>query len=165
MARQTLEEVTLLTVTAFSQVVVPNQLLQELRSLAETAQLDLPLVKEVAADIFMGAFSDKLLQSANRAADLLTDTLYSTYYAIDYSQIRAFTTSEQQRRRWFWQSEEINSDHDQNKLFFQLCESCSGITYKGFSPAISGMIIEQQQFFSPLKTWPSSTVSQLWLKP
>ncbi|HUE84108.1 MAG TPA: hypothetical protein VMM84_18540 [Pyrinomonadaceae bacterium] len=54
LSRQALEEVTLLTGTSFPHAIIPNKLLQELRALVKGAGLDIPLVDEVAADIFMG---------------------------------------------------------------------------------------------------------------
>ena len=58
LARQTLHEVTLLTITSFPHAILPNKLLQELRALAKGADLTIPLVDEVAADIFMGSFPE-----------------------------------------------------------------------------------------------------------
>ena len=88
LARQGLEEVALLAVASFPHAILPNKLLQELRALARTAEQSLPLVDEVAADIFMGEFSPKFLEAAKRAADVLEKTLYAAYYGIDYRQIR-----------------------------------------------------------------------------
>ena len=63
-ARQTLEQVVVQAITAFPQQILPNKLLQEVRSLADGAGLRLPIVDEVAADIFMGEFSEKFLVAA-----------------------------------------------------------------------------------------------------
>jgi hypothetical protein len=87
-ARLSLRDVTLLAIAAFPQAILPNKLLQELGALAKVATLDLPLVEEVAADIFMGEFSNKYLEAAKHAAALLENTLYATYYGIDYVEIR-----------------------------------------------------------------------------
>ena len=62
LARQTLEEVTVLTLTSFPHAIFPNKLLQELRALVKSANLDIPLVDELAADIFMGKFSGKFVE-------------------------------------------------------------------------------------------------------
>ena len=88
LAAQALEEVTLLTITSFPHAILPNKLLQELRALAKGAGLDIPLVDEVAADIFMGKFSGKFVESAKRAADLIEGSLYATYYGIDCAEVR-----------------------------------------------------------------------------
>src|SRR5206468_6022627 len=61
-ARQVLEQVVRLAVTAFPQQILPNKLLQEVRVLADSAGLHLPIVDEVAADIFMGDFSEQYLR-------------------------------------------------------------------------------------------------------
>ena len=147
LAQQILEEVSLLALSAFPHVVIPNKLLQEMRSLAKTAQLDLPLTEEIAADIFMGAFSNKFLQAANQAADLLEGTLYATYYTIDYANIRTLSSPQSPTGRRVWQSDKIPDDQA-NNLFFKLCELRSGVTYGGFSVAVRGMIIEQQQILT-----------------
>lgn len=103
LAQQTLQEVARLTLSAFPHAIVPNKLLQELTALARTAALDWPLVEEVAADIFMGEFSAKYLAAAHRAAQLLENTLYATYYGIlDFGLFRrhnrASPTGAQKRR-------------------------------------------------------------------
>ncbi len=79
-ARQTLEQVALITISAFPQTLTPNPLVRELRALAQRAELALPLVEEVAADIFMGTFTIKWVEAAERAATLLDGTLYARYY-------------------------------------------------------------------------------------
>jgi hypothetical protein len=89
LARQTLQEVSLLALSAFPHAILPNKLLQELNALAKTAGLDLPLVEELAADIFMGRFSPKYAVAAQGAAALLDNTLYATYYGIDYGEVSA----------------------------------------------------------------------------
>jgi hypothetical protein len=55
-SRQMLQQIVALALAAFPQQILPNKLLQEIRALAEPR---LPIVDEVAADIFMGDFSDK----------------------------------------------------------------------------------------------------------
>jgi hypothetical protein len=54
-------------------------------TLAKQADLDVPIVGEVAADIFMGEFTQKYADAAITAAELLQDSLYERYYDIDYS--------------------------------------------------------------------------------
>src|SRR5690606_5868728 len=87
LARQTLQEVTRLALASFPHALVPNKLLQELRALVVQAKLDIPLVDELAADIFMGEFSGKFVRAAKQAAQLMSGTLYQTYYGIDYGQV------------------------------------------------------------------------------
>jgi hypothetical protein len=88
LAKQTLEEVTILALTSFPQAIIPNKLLQELNALSNGAGLELPLVDELAADIFMGKLSVKFAKAALVAADLLSNSLYATYYGIEYSQVQ-----------------------------------------------------------------------------
>src|SRR5215510_14104639 len=47
LSKQALEEVSLLTLTSFPHAIFPNKLLQELRALVKTAELNLPLVEEM----------------------------------------------------------------------------------------------------------------------
>jgi hypothetical protein len=144
LSRQALEELTLLTVTSFPHAILPNKLLQELRALAKGAELDIPLVDEVAADIFMGQFSGKFIESAKRAADLLDGTLYATYYGIDYQEIRKMPTPQKPARaRWFWSRTAPSPDP-----FVQLCASRAGVALGSWDPATNGMIIEQQQILT-----------------
>ncbi|MEZ6186177.1 MAG: hypothetical protein R3F62_14355 [Planctomycetota bacterium] len=79
-ARQTLEQVTLLALVGFPHTLLPNPLVTELRTLAKRAKLTLPLVQEVAADIFMGTFTVTWQRAAERASELLAGTLYARYY-------------------------------------------------------------------------------------
>ena len=97
LARQTLEEVISLALVSFPQAILPNKLLQELRALVQGAGLDIPLVDELAADIFMGEFSGKFVQAAKRAAELMSETLYQTYYGIDYKQVLRLSDP---KKRW-----------------------------------------------------------------
>ncbi len=144
LARQTLEEVSVLTLTAFPHMLIPNKLLQELRGLVKQADLDIPLVDELAADIFMGRFSDKFLASAQKAAGLLNGTLYATYYGIDYRQVRGIArTQEVFKRLRFWEKPKYAPDK-----FGQLCMARAGVAHLARDPATNGMVIEQQQILT-----------------
>ncbi|WAM24354.1 hypothetical protein [Myxococcus sp. NMCA1] len=81
-AAQTLERISSLAISAFPAVLIPNKLLQELRALAQAAGLKIPLVEELAADIFMNAFSPKFDEAARRAAAFVQGSLYARYYDI-----------------------------------------------------------------------------------
>jgi hypothetical protein len=140
LARQTLAEVVLLTVASFPQAILPNKLLQELRGLADTAGLDLPLVDEVAADIFMGEFSPKFLAAAKLAAALLENSLYAAYYAIDYGQIGGIP-EEKPGTSMPWAKRRRGA-------FVQLCAARAGVEIGDWNPAKNGMIIEQQQILT-----------------
>lgn len=144
LSRQALEEVTLLSVTSFPHAILPNKLLQELRALAKGAELDIPLVDEVAADIFMGQFSGKFVESAKRAANLMEGTLYTTYYGIDYGEIRKLPKQRKQSSRsWPWSRPTPGPDP-----FAQLCASRAGVELGLWDAATNGMIIEQQQILT-----------------
>jgi len=140
-ARQTLEEVAILALVSFPHAILPNKLLQELRALAKGADLPVPLVDEVAADIFMGEFSGKFVRAAKVAADLMGESLYATYYGIDYERIRRLPEKDKAKRSWFRRA--TSSDP-----FVELCSSMAGVSYGGWDPAINGMIIEQQQIIT-----------------
>jgi hypothetical protein len=140
LARETLREVAVLALTSFPYAILPNKLLQELRALARTAELDLPLVDELAADIFMGQFTEKFLESARRAAALLEGTLYSQYYEIDYRRIRRMRQRERVRTGWF--------KHEERTPFADLCAARAGVTLGSWKPAANGMVIEQQQILT-----------------
>ncbi|MFT3692092.1 MAG: hypothetical protein QM831_03045 [Kofleriaceae bacterium] len=68
---------------AFPYTITPNKLVTELYSLTDAAELKLPFVEELAADIFMGSFTGKFVEAAHRAAHVYAGTLYERYYAID----------------------------------------------------------------------------------
>ncbi len=138
-AHQALEEVSTLAIAAFPQTIVPNKLLQELRALVQGAALNLPLVDELAADIFMGQFSGKFVAAAKQSAELLADSLYARYYDIDFEPIAKLSTPDKpQRRGWF--SSEPGPDE-----LAQLCAQRAGVPLGTWRPATNGMIIEQQQ--------------------
>ncbi len=143
-ARQTLEEIAILTLSSFPQAILPNKLLQELRALVKSADLDIPLVDELAADIFMGQFSGKFVEAASRAADLLTDSLYARYYSIDYDGIRKLPKAKEPKKGgWLWQTRQADLDQ-----FALHCASRAGVSLGTWDPATNGMIIEQQQILT-----------------
>jgi hypothetical protein len=88
-ARQALARVTALALLSYPQQIIPNKLLREIRALVAAADLKLPLVDELAADIFMHAFTSNFLHAAHVAAEVLQGTLYERYYAIPYARVRA----------------------------------------------------------------------------
>ena len=133
LAKQTLEQVATLAITSFPQTILPNKLLQELSALVKAADLKLPLVEELAADIFMGAFTMKFLLAAQTAARLLRGTLYARYYAIPTDEILALGASE---KKW---------GKDASPGFASLCTQRAGAKPSGWSVAHNGMILEQAQ--------------------
>ncbi|MBX3399479.1 MAG: hypothetical protein KF873_12110 [Gemmataceae bacterium] len=142
LSRQTLEELVVVALVSFPHAILPNKLLAELRALAKGAERDIPIVDELAADIFMGRFSGKFVESARRAAELLEGTLYARYYGIDFDAIRALPTAQEPAPRpWFWQS----STGSQTDPFAEHCAARAGVPLGTWDPATNGMIVEQQQ--------------------
>lgn len=133
-AQQALVEIVHLTLTSFPYAILPNKLIRELSAIAQTAQLDLPLTEEIAADIFMGDFSKKFLSAAIVAGKALENSLYAAYYDIHYQSVFRIrhTARESARAEWFW----------------QLCADRAGLTFQFGRPANNGMIIEQQQILT-----------------
>lgn len=79
-AHDTLRHATLLALSSFPQTILPNPLVSELTALARQAELDMPFVEEVAADIFMGSFTLKWREAAAIASNVMDGTLYARYY-------------------------------------------------------------------------------------
>ena len=143
-ARKALEDIVLLTLTCFPQTAIPNKLLQELRALAKTANLKLPLVEELAVDIFEGDFSEKFVEAARRAAAMLGNTIYATYYAIDthHSLLR------QPAQGVIDTIVRVMRPAAPDKGFLSLCEARAGVKSGGYSTVVNGMLIEQQQILT-----------------
>jgi hypothetical protein len=136
-ARQVLGQVVRLAVTAFPQQILPNKLLQEVRALVDAAGLRLPVVDEVAADIFMGDFSEKYLRAAQKAGALLEGTLYARYYGIDYARVRQIDDVKPSRY-----------GTPTSPAFTRLCVERAGAAAGGWSVARNGTIIEQEQILT-----------------
>lgn len=86
-ARDTVARASSAAIQAFPYTIVPNKLVTELYALGAAAELKLSLVEELAADIFMGSFTEKFVAAAQVAARLLANTLYERYYGIDFAEI------------------------------------------------------------------------------
>lgn len=143
-AAQALVETAALTLAAFPQAIVPNKLLQEFRVLAKTAELNLPFIDEVAADIFMGEFSNKFIDNARRAARVIAGTPYARYYAIDTIELeRLPDRSEPGKVQSWWRKEAPVADS-----LAQLCAQRAGAQLGTWRPATNGTVIEQQQILT-----------------
>ncbi|MCO6008228.1 transcriptional regulator [Actinoallomurus purpureus] len=116
-----------LALQGFPGTVLPNPLIQELSALARQAGVDVPFTEELAADIFMGAFSPKFGRAARLAADVLEGTLYERYYGIDYAAVRGL------------------ADPDR---FAAVCRGRAGDRTGGSWVAANGMMIEQAQILT-----------------
>lgn len=79
-ARGALWQMSMLALTAFPHALVPNPLVRELGALAARTEVNLPLVEEVAADIFMGTFTTKWRDAATVTSRVMAGSLYARYY-------------------------------------------------------------------------------------
>ena len=133
----------------FPATILPNPLVQELHHLLVAAGHDAPLVEELAADIFMGRFSDKFRRAAQVAARVVGGTLYADYYGIDVDQVigLAAPTKKPSARRALWRP---RVQPTQPGLSFgELCQARAGhAPAHGFSVAANGTVIEQSQILT-----------------
>lgn len=134
-------------ISSFPQTIIPNKLVKELRALAKDAELKVPIVDELAADIFTGSFSANYLESAHDAGRLLRGTLYERYYGVDYAQILKLDDLEQ---KW---KVKVSPGFARicNELAHQLNEQ-----QIGRSVAFNGAIIEQAQILT------THSLASLW---
>lgn len=109
------------------------------------ANLYLPLVDEVAADIFMGEFSQAFRESAQVAAQIVDRTLYAKYYTIDFNEFRALLGKKRQATVEWNLFQKQSNEVDE---FAQLCATRAGVELGTWDPATNGMIIEQQQILT-----------------
>lgn len=137
-ARQVLEQTTLLAMASFPQAILPNPLVSELRTLAKQAEVSVPLVEEVAADIFMGRFTSKWRSAAEIASRVMAGTLYARYYDLP----EAWATVKP--RKWFGKS--VAGD------FGALCEARAKEARvggrRGHGVAVNGTVLEQSQILT-----------------
>jgi hypothetical protein len=138
---ESLKEIVFLTFSSFPEAIVPNKLLQEFRSLVQGANATLPLVDEIAADIFMGTFSKKFLDAAQVASKLLQGTLYERYYGLNYGEVDAIQDVKNSRYQ-------VETSKKFEKLCRKRAYAHAGISKMGWSVAKNGIIIEQQQILT-----------------
>lgn len=81
-AADTLKHTTLLALTSFPQTILPNPLVREMTALGKQAEIEIPFVEEVAADIFMGTFTTKWRAASVIASSAMQGTLYARYYGL-----------------------------------------------------------------------------------
>jgi hypothetical protein len=147
-AARTLRQATLLALTAFPQAVLPNPLVREMSALGTRAELTLPLVEEVAADIFTGRFTTKWRAAAAIASEVMAGTLYARYYDLPGAEFWAASPAVRgQRQRWFTRRRVKQTAED----FAALCaerarEAQGGDT--GTSVAANGTVLEQSQILT-----------------
>lgn len=131
-ARQTLDRTAMLTFTAFPHAITPNPLVRELGALAKQAGLALPLVEEVAADIFVGTFTAKFRDAAEIASRTMAGTLYARYFDLPT------TWPGRTRTRW------------KRKTADDFAESCAVRARSGavHGVAANGTVLEQSQILT-----------------
>lgn len=134
-AEQSLIRVVALHFQSFPQAILPNKLMQEIRALAKEAGLELHLVDEIAADIFMRTFTAKYVRAAQVAADLLHDSLYARYYDIDYGAVAAISDIKPSRH-----------GPSTSRRFDAMCAARAPVGGGGVSA--NGAIIEQQMILT-----------------
>jgi hypothetical protein len=137
-AHSVLTSVAVLAIRTFPQTQPPNKLVKELRSLAVAAKIELPLVEELAADIFMNAFSVIFLRSAQAAAELLQGSLYERYFGIDYAYVRTLDDVAQRKSK---HAAAVSPG------FAALCNSMTGPRHAA-GAARNGQVIEQAQIIT-----------------
>jgi hypothetical protein len=136
-ALQVLADVTVLAIVSFPHAIFPNKLLQELRTIAVRADLTIPIVDELAADIFMGAFTDKFLSAAKIAANILRGSLYERYYGLPYDRILCLNDLQQ------------TQGAKTSPGFAALCEELAQVKKnERWSVSRNGRIIEQSQILT-----------------
>lgn len=135
-ARRVLEQVATLAIGSFPQTIVPNKLTTELRALAHAAGLKLPLVEEIAADIFMGTFTEKFLAAAQIAARQLDGSIYARYYGVPCATLLALP--------------DVSRRHEPraSPAFAGLCAERAGGGGGRGSTARNGTILEQEQILT-----------------
>jgi hypothetical protein len=136
-ARRLFATVTALGITSFPHVIVPNPLREELEALASRAEIVLPLVDELAADIFMGGFTAKFVRASALVARRLEGTLYATYFGLPVAELL--------------QMDRALGDARPGPVpaFGALCERLAGVgANSGWSVARNGQVIEQQQILT-----------------
>jgi hypothetical protein len=139
-ARQTLEQVAVLALSSFPETILPNPLVREMSALTGSAGLKIPLVEEVAADIFMGTFTAKWADAASGAASLLAGTFYARYYDLP-APAEAARLTQHKALRWGKSTADA---------FTELCKQRAREAGKdkGSWVAANGAIIEQSQILT-----------------
>jgi hypothetical protein len=145
-AHQTLEQVTLLALRGFPQAILPNPLVAEMTALAARADLSVPLVEEVAADIFMGTFTAKWRRAAAAASRALDATLYARYYDLPGPHAWAEPPAPREARSGTWWGKKTAND------FAALCAARATAAQAQITPAsyvaVNGAILEQAQILT-----------------
>jgi hypothetical protein len=111
-----------------------RQTFAQLAALSKGADSKVPLVEELAADIFMGAFSEKFVSAAKVSAKMLRGTLYERYYGLPFDEVLAMKITK--------------GRYGGVDAFAALCTRLAGENPGTWSVAYNGTIIEQQQLLT-----------------
>jgi hypothetical protein len=164
-ALRALREVVWLAFSSFPETILPNPFLKEVRALVKTAGLDIPVVEEVAADIFMGDFTRKFVKAAQVAGTMLAGSLYARYYDLPYDRVAAMAAESPARATGEQQvaetSLDVGEDDDSDPgsaLYFSgpdttafaaLCYELAGEKEGGgWRTAPRGKVVEQEQLLT-----------------
>ncbi|MFF2779815.1 hypothetical protein ACFVU3_33550 [Streptomyces sp. NPDC058052] len=132
----------------FPGTLLPNPLVRELGALLDGAGPRVPLVEELAADIFTGRFSGGFLAAAGVAAELLGGgSLYERYYGIDYARVAALA-ARQDGRPGAGGRTGPGGDGGARAEFARLCHARAGREPGYDSVAGYGMVVEQAQILT-----------------
>ncbi|WP_286074990.1 hypothetical protein [Stenotrophomonas sp. 59] len=138
-ARRMLADIVALALRHYPETPLPNPLLRQLRSLADSAGADLPLVEELAADIFMGAFAPGFAAAARHAGRFTAGSLYARYYGIDSMLLERLGEPRPRTGR--------QSQHRVDDLA-GLCLARADLAPGQAGPAANGAVIEQVQILT-----------------
>lgn len=138
-----LRQIGAMALDAFPGTILPNPLVRELNQLLTSNGLPAELTEEVAADIFMGIFSDKFLRAARAAAQLLQGSLYARYYNLDQPKLNRLEPDRRRLRSWLWPRR-----RPQTNTFTELCAHRARSAGRSWSVANNGTIIEQAQILT-----------------
>lgn len=142
-----LRESALLALSSFPQAILPNPLIRELGALAQVAGMTLPLVEEVAADIFMGTFTKKWRMAAIMTSERLDDTIYARYFDLPKAEAWRDATEQSPRRRRC-RSAESRTSEDFAKLCRERATEAEAGEGQGSFVATNGAILEQSQILT-----------------
>ena len=142
-ALECLRDVVSATLVAFPHQILPNKLLPEIRELANAAGLSIPITDELAADIFMGKFTQKFLRAAHTAAKLLDNSIYHRYYNAPFAQVVAMPLPLPLVKK---SKSESASKSVIAENFSELCREVANLdsVSSGSRAAHNGRVIEQQ---------------------
>jgi hypothetical protein len=152
-SRELLERIATLAITRFPETILPNRMVRELDALTRSAGLEIPLVEELAADIFTGEVTPKFLAAAKWAGDLMAGTLYERYYGLEYAIIAQLAPARS-----------VTFDRTTAKGLVDMCIGLAGAGgATNGSVARNGRIIEQIQIATTHNLAP--LISGLGLRP